>query len=1086
MSGINHLYDLYNKKGKEFVDQLFNTYVTVNEKMDGSAFTFERDKETGKFKFYRRDQRNPITLVDRTLMKYYEKPIQYIESLPPHILEQIPRGWRFGLEYFANTKPVEITYDRIPKNHLLLSYVHEYGDDGKIKKTIQDKGELDNWADLLGVDRAPIIFQGYLTDDQKDKITDFLRTPFEELVQKFKTQSFVRYIISTLNPKLTKTALNDDLDKDVEGIVFRFGESSKETEPVLAKMVDPVFTQMAKDKSMKQREDKPSDFLGIALMDVMNFILERGVDDFRVDGDSEDERYISFMSDVFAKFLDKYSDKYRGADFEEPEYLKREEFRLNKDLVDDRRVLKYVNDDGSFESLFKLMLNSFRKIKSRASGIVTKGMMEQMNLLIRDIKDYIEKPRKGKLNESSFLSFLDFRKEMAPSVQYLKEEDEETEADENPFYSYREFITALETIDSTPKGIVSEADQGKLKDVNLIVGRFQPFHNGHLKMAKFLKEKNGNPAVAVVVYPGNNKSGKSPFSEDTIKKYMDGVVRDEKEIVDYIIVQRGLIGSAIVKLLDKGYKTKLVGAGEDRMNDYTKQIEYVKKSDVGDQMQDLKLVETPRVTSATKVREAIADDDYQEVKRLVPKGVSVLYNTLKSEVNGTGVNEYLSYENDNLEFSLPVNEGNKIQQLNTDLKNLENYLIDLDKIPEEDFTPDQNERLESIHDVLLKAKRIIQKFTDDEVEVKIEISNRLLGAVTGAESGSKDAKKYLKKKSTQVDSLIQQISDSTLSELTKRYSIGKKSGGTYVPEVTLNSILNQSGPKIYKIGDEINGISGRDIKKIYNFDIFLGRGLQQRGKGESLFCLAFDASNNADVKGGDAKMNSGSEIGKIVEIKSTNNAGIVPKTGGHIYGKVKELLEKANAEFTSEELAKARIQKIPTTSIDKAKKEAEKAKEELPKGRIQKNTSTLLIDKLMDGTEKSKSFIEYMEKETGLTGLKGEDILPVILLLQVNYYSKSEGNFSILGIFVENDDESPTELVILEAADDPKRFLTKENIETLKASGIAPKITASDRAEIYKSDDIYKLEKATKPSEETPNPSEETAKTEINNPKSEN
>ena len=1083
MSGINHLYDLYNKKGKEFVDQLFNTYVTVNEKMDGSAFTFERDKETGKFKFYRRDQRNPITLVDRTLMKYYEKPIQYIESLPPHILEQIPRGWRFGLEYFANTKPVEITYDRIPKNHLLLSYVHEYGDDGKIKKTIQDKGELDNWADLLGVDRAPIIFQGYLTDDQKDKITDFLRTPFEGLVQKFKTQSFVRYIISTLNPKLTKTALNDDLDKDVEGIVFRFGESSKETEPVLAKMVDPVFTQMAKDKSMKQREDKPSDFLGIALMDVMNFILERGVDDFRVDGDSEDERYISFMSDVFAKFLDKYSDKYRGADFEEPEYLKREEFRLNKDLVDDRRVLKYVNDDESFESLFKLMLNSFRKIKSRASGIVTKGMMEQMNLLIRDIKDYIEKPRKGRLNEASFLSFLDFRKEMAPSVHYLKEEDEETEADENPFYSYREFITALETIDSTPKGIVSEADQGKLKDVNLIVGRFQPFHNGHLKMAKFLKEKNGNPAVAVVVYPGNNKSGKSPFSEDTIKKYMDGVVRDEKEIVDYIIVQRGLIGSAIVKLLDKGYKTKLVGAGEDRMNDYTKQIEYVKKSDVGDQMQDLKLVETPRVTSATKVREAIADDDYQEVKRLVPKGVSVLYNTLKSEVNGTGVNEYLSYENDNLEFSLPVNEGNKIQQLNTDLKNLENYLIDLDKIPEEDFTPDQNERLESIHDVLLKAKRIIQKFTDDEVEVKIEISNRLLGAVTGAESGSKDAKKYLKKKSTQVDSLIQQISDSTLSELTKRYSIGKKSGGTYVPEVTLNSILNQSGPKIYKIGDEINGISGRDIKKIYNFDIFLGRGLQQRGKGESLFCLAFDASNNANVKGGDAKMNSGSEIGKIVEIKSTNNAGIVPKTGGHIYGKVKELLEKANAEFTSEELAKARIQKIPTTSIDKAKKEAEKAKEELPKGRIQKNTSTLLIDKLMDGTEKSKSFIEYMEKETGLTGLKGEDILPVILLLQVNYYSKSEGNFSILGIFVENDDESPTELVILEATDDPKGFLTKENIETLKAAGIAPKITASDRAEIYKSDDIYKLEETTKPSEETTKPSEETAKTEINNPK---
>ena len=69
MAGINHLYDIYNKKGSDFVSQLFSQFVTINEKMDGSAFSFERDKETGNFKFYRRDQRNPITLVDRTLMK---------------------------------------------------------------------------------------------------------------------------------------------------------------------------------------------------------------------------------------------------------------------------------------------------------------------------------------------------------------------------------------------------------------------------------------------------------------------------------------------------------------------------------------------------------------------------------------------------------------------------------------------------------------------------------------------------------------------------------------------------------------------------------------------------------------------------------------------------------------------------------------------------------------------------------------------------------------------------------------------------------------------------------------------------------
>jgi cytidyltransferase-like protein len=1026
MSGINHLYDIYNKKGQEFVDQLFNTYVTVNEKMDGSAFTFERDKETGKFKFYRRDQRNPITFVDRTLMKYYEKPIQYIESLPPHILEQIPRGWRFGLEYFANTKPVEITYDTMPKNHLLLSYVHEFGEDGKIKKTIQNKEELDNWADLLGIDRAPIIFQGYLTEDQKLEILNFLKTPFDQLVERFKTQSFVRFIIGTLNPDLKKSALNNDLDKDVEGIVFRFGDSTKDSEPVLAKMVDPVFTQMAKDKSMKQKENKPSDFLGITLLDVMNFILEEGLDSFRVEGENEDERYVSFMSDVFVKFLEENGDKYRGADFEEPEYLKREEFRLNKDLVDDRRVLKYVNEDDSFESLFKLMLNSFRKIKSRAGGIITKGMMEQMNLLIRDIKDYIEKPRKGKMNES-FMSFLDFRKENSPVVEYLKEEDSETEADENPFYSYGEFITALETIDNSKSGVVAEKEGNKdLKDVNLLVGRFQPFHNGHLKMAKFLKEKNNFPSVAVIVYPGHNKSGKSPFKEDTIKKYMDGIVRDESEIADYIIVQRGLIGSAIVKLIEKGYKPHLIGAGEDRIDDYTKQLEYVKKSEIGEEMKDLKLIKTPRVTSATKVREAIADDDYQEVKRLVPKGVSVLYNTLKSEVNGTGVNESLSSESYNWEFPISVNESISVSDLNADLKNLENYLIKL--APMGPFGEKELERLESIHDVLLKAKRIVQEFTSDEIELKMEISNRLLGALAGAESNSKSAKKTLKKKSTQVDSLIQQISDSTLSELTKRYTISKKSGDAYVPTVTLDSILNEEGPKIHKIynmGNDLNGISQRDIKKIYNFDVSLGTGQKQRGRGESLFCLAFDARNNLGL-GGDAKMNSGSKEDRVVEIKSTNNAGIYPKSEPLISDDVKYLVEKADAVLPNTELAK---------------------------GRIQKNTSIALINKfkegLKEGTDESKVLIQEMEDKSGLTDLTPEDFLPVLLLLQLNYYSGSQEKFSMLAVFVEDDDNNPIEMAILDSKD-PNGFLTKDNIETLKAAEIAPKITASDKMEIYR------------------------------------
>ena len=423
-----------------FIDNLFNSYVTVNEKMDGSAFIFERDMETGKFNFYKRDQRNPITLVDRTLMKYYEKPIQYIESLPPHILNDIPRGWRFGMEYFANNAPVEIVYDEVPKNNLILSYVHKKDNSGKSKGTIQEKSKLDTWADLLGVERPPIVFQGYLTTEQKEGILDFLRTPFEDLLSEYKTRSFVAFIIGVLNPELKKTALNYDLDKPIEGIVFRFGEEESEQEPILSKMVDPVFTELAKGKAKKRTEEKPSDFLGITILDVMNFILENGVNTFEVEGKTEDERYISFISDVFTKFLDDYGYKYKGADFQEPEYLKKDEFRLNKSLITDKRVLRYLEEDDSFESLFKLMLNSFRKIKKRAGGIITAGIIDQFNSVVSTIEKRVEdSDKKPAISESELPSFLDFKKNnlTTKKIEYVTEDEDDSD---DHFYSYKEFI----------------------------------------------------------------------------------------------------------------------------------------------------------------------------------------------------------------------------------------------------------------------------------------------------------------------------------------------------------------------------------------------------------------------------------------------------------------------------------------------------------------------------------------------------------------------------------------------------------------------------------------------------------------------
>jgi len=236
MAGIKYLSDIYEKKGKAFIENLFNKTVIVTENLDGSAFSFEKDFTGDNISFYKKDQENPITRVDRILMKYYEKPITYIEALPDSVKAEIPKGWRFGMVYFPSSKPVRIEYDRVPKNNLILTHIVVRDEFGDVVKTIQDKEELNEWSEKFEIEGCPVIFQGKLNRDQKISIMEFLSTPLMDLKSKFKTESFTKYLISILNKDLESTTLGKDLSSPVESLVFRFEDEDGKEESVLAKI----------------------------------------------------------------------------------------------------------------------------------------------------------------------------------------------------------------------------------------------------------------------------------------------------------------------------------------------------------------------------------------------------------------------------------------------------------------------------------------------------------------------------------------------------------------------------------------------------------------------------------------------------------------------------------------------------------------------------------------------------------------------------------------------------------------------------------------------------------------------------------
>ena len=328
MAGITNLIEIYKKKGKDFLNKLFDKHVTINEKLDASAFAFEKGQD-GKLYFYKRNTDIPISLIDRTLMKLYEKPIAHFVGFGDTLLNQIPAGWRFGMEYFIDENPQSISYSRVPKNNLVLSYIHVKNNVGKIVRTIQDKETLDEWADRLDIERSPIIFQGLLNQDQKISIMNFLDTPFDELVKKFKTNSFVKYVVTVLNPSLKKTALNYDLDHNMEGLVFRFGDDDGD-EVILAKLIDPVFEIAQQGKQHDKNEEAPNEIYQLTVIDIANFIESLNFNKFKPKGRTVEDRYINFMCAVFNAFIEDYGEKYEDLNFNEPSYLIRPQFRFYK------------------------------------------------------------------------------------------------------------------------------------------------------------------------------------------------------------------------------------------------------------------------------------------------------------------------------------------------------------------------------------------------------------------------------------------------------------------------------------------------------------------------------------------------------------------------------------------------------------------------------------------------------------------------------------------------------------------------------------------------------------------------------------
>ena len=605
MAGIKHLKQIYDKKGEDFLNNLLNNYVIINEQIEGNFFGVKKDQSTDRFKYFKKS--GEITYVDRMLMKFYNPVIAYFESMPEEKRNRIPSNFYFGFQYITGKDGGKSQYSRLPKNGLILNYIHRLDENGKPIETLQTRDDLERWAYYLGVEPPIILFEGRLDDDQKSAILDFVYSPKSKLSERFQTESFSKYILSVLNPDSHEQKLESGLIGDLNGVVFRFYDENDEnprSNAFLAKIVDPIFIESAAENA-ESNKNQSNDYIWLILIDLMNHFEMYNEDDLLnmcKDHEDYDSKYVSIIDQIFKDFIKQYSFKYEGIQLDTPEYLTLPEFEIDLDLIKDDEVKGILNQSPAYREIYRILSNFFRKTRKKSSSnFFTPDLIVQLNLIVKKIKRIV----------------------MGDAVY------------EGLFPSFGEFIGSdVEDNSYIGEGEWAEKNVGVKRespDVNVIVGSFQPFHNGHLKAAEALKQKNGNPVVLVALRGQNRRT---PFSDRTTRILLEKAQQNFPEVIkDIKLIPSGSI-KEIMREIRPQYNPILWGTGEKRLKDHALEFEYIKNRNVPLRISnDFKLVQLPNYLDSSRVIEAISGGDYNSSKGMVPDCIKSEFFNLKKELD---------------------------------------------------------------------------------------------------------------------------------------------------------------------------------------------------------------------------------------------------------------------------------------------------------------------------------------------------------------------------------------------------------------------------------------------------------------------
>jgi hypothetical protein len=381
-----------------FLKKISNKQLIVYEDVQGSRIYVNWTGD--KFNIRPKSIKNEdLNFVDLAVQKYYNFAYLYFHTLPDYVTNLLSPSWWFCFEYFPDKQPAHITYNRLPKNNLILTCIV------KGSRYFYNIDELFEYAKLFEVEPLPILFKGTLSPKQIEVISLFLSTSEQDLKFVFGETNFAQFFYKILNP-LTRASFlmkNGSYNENLEKIIMKIEGDTRYTFEIL----NPLYQKIVKDNTTEHLQ-----IYTLILTNFIEFCQLKDIKNYKPSNITKDKLYVDFISLLFNDYIENMKEDIIQWDFVIPSFFREDKFKINYNLLNNKTTLKNIKSHQKIEYVFKIILNSFNKKKKKAIGIFSEESLIAFNNLVEKIDkilDTLLQANKEYLSQqNNLLNFSDF------------------------------------------------------------------------------------------------------------------------------------------------------------------------------------------------------------------------------------------------------------------------------------------------------------------------------------------------------------------------------------------------------------------------------------------------------------------------------------------------------------------------------------------------------------------------------------------------------------------------------------------------------------------------------------------------------